>query len=246
MSVHHTHHPATSIATWAIPLLCVLSLSSGARAAADPSRQDLAVVRAAAQTFLNNGARTLGKRTEVEVGNIDTRLRLAACGVPLEAFLASGEIHPGAITVGVRCAGTRPWRLYVPGRIRLYRPVLVLARALARGAVLSRADLRRETRDVSALHAAYLSDPARAVGLRLRRRAVPGELLRVSWLAAANIVRQGQRVILLAKSGGIEIRTSGKALGNGALGERIAVRNLRSKRLVEGVVSGRGTVRVPM
>jgi len=246
MSDHHTHHLGAWGGRAAVVLLCALAVSPGVHAQTRYSVQDLGVIRATARAFLNDGARTLGGRTEVSVGAIDARLRLAACDAPLAAFLASGEIHPGTITVGVRCAGTRPWRLYVPGRIRLYRSVLVLARALTLGAVLTRDDVRREVRDVSSLHATYLSDPARAVGLRLRRRAAAGALLRVSWLVAPRIVRQGQRVILLAKSGGIEIRASGKALGNGALGQRIAVRNLRSKRMVEGVVTARGTVTVPM
>lgn len=246
MRIPHKQRPTTGASTWMVPLLWALGMVPGVGAAAANPIQDLAALRTTVYTFLRVHAQNLDGRTEVTVGNIDSRLRLARCDAPLEAFLPSGDMHAGTITVGVRCPGTRPWRLYVSGRIRLYRPVVVLRRALVRGAVLSSGDLRRETRDVSSLHAAFLSDPARAVGLRLRRRAVAGALLRASWLAAPTLVHQGQRVILLAKSGGIEIRASGKALANGALGQRIAVRNLRSKRLVEGVVSTGGTVLVPM
>jgi len=185
-----------------VPLLWALGMVPGVGAAAANPIQDLAALRTTVYTFLRVHAQNLYGRTEVTVGNIDSRLRLARCDAPLEAFLPSGDMHAGTITVGVRCPGTRPWRLYVSGRIRLYRPVVVLRRALVRGAVLSSGDLRRETRDVSSLHAAFLSDPARAVGLRLRRRAVAGALLRASWLAAPTLVHQGQRVILLAKSEG--------------------------------------------
>ena len=58
------------------------------------------------------------------------------------------------------------------------------------------------------------------------------------------LVRRGQIVTLVAGGGPVEIRTTGKALADGAAGERVRVRNERSNRIVEGVVAEDGTVRV--
>ena len=58
------------------------------------------------------------------------------------------------------------------------------------------------------------------------------------------ILRRGESVSLLARSPTFEVRMEGKALMDGAVGDRVKVRNLRSKRIVEGRITETGTVLV--
>jgi flagella basal body P-ring formation protein FlgA len=55
-------------------------------------------------------------------------------------------------------------------------------------------------------------------------------------LVADIMVRRGQMVTLIVKSGQMYIRMAGRALSDGALNQRIRVENSNSQRVVEGVV----------
>jgi flagellar basal body P-ring formation protein FlgA len=56
------------------------------------------------------------------------------------------------------------------------------------------------------------------------------------------LVRRGERVTLQAAGGTIAVQVEGEALAGGALGERVRVRNLATRRVVEGTVGGEGLV----
>ena len=49
-------------------------------------------------------------------------------------------------------------------------------------------------------------------------------------------------MVLASVGGAISVKVKATALKNGALGERVTVRNLASKRVVEGTVGGDGLV----
>ena len=59
-------------------------------------------------------------------------------------------------------------------------------------------------------------------------------------------VKRGQRVDLVALAGGLEVRMTGEAMSDGTPGQRIKVRNLRSKRVVDGIVKSSTTIQVAM
>jgi flagella basal body P-ring formation protein FlgA len=92
----------------------------------------------------------------------------------------------------------------------------------------------------------YFNDPALVLGMYAKRPIPEGKALSIHMLQAPHLVRRGQEVILLAKTAGLEVRMKGKALADGAKGDLIQVRNTKSRRIVEGVVTNQGVVRVGM
>ena len=48
----------------------------------------------------------------------------------------------------------------------------------------------------------------------------------------------------MAQSGSMLVRMKGKALGSGAIGDRIKVINIKSKRKLEGIITLNGEVKV--
>lgn len=181
---------------------------------------------------------------EVQVGKMDSRIRMPRCNEALVFFLPQGARRLGNVTVGVRCPGTAPWTLYVSAHIAHYRNVVVLARPLPRGAQLTRQDLRMRKRATTTLLSGYIADIDNAVGMRLKRSLPEGYVLVPRSLERRNLVRRGQQVTLLANGSGLEVRSTGKALSDGAKGEVIAVKNTSSGSIVEGIVSGDGLVQV--
>ena len=70
-------------------------------------------------------------------GSLDSRLKLAACDQPLATYDSPNGLNGGRGVVGVRCNGSKPWKIYVPVRIALMESVVVSRRAIVRGQELS-------------------------------------------------------------------------------------------------------------
>lgn len=216
--------------------LVLAGLSTGASAATAADRQPVADIRAAAENYLRQRLRNAERKLSFQAGSLDPRLRLPLCDAALEAFPAQTGRVGTRTAVGVRCSGTRPWKIYVPVDVVETRPVVVARRALARGHVLAPADLAVEKRDVSRMVGGYVSAPEAVVGQRLKRRLVSGSHLAPSMLEMEPAVRRGQSVTLVVRSGSLNIRMTGKALMDGAIDQRIRVTNVSSQRTVEGLV----------
>ena len=183
---------------------------------------------------------------EIEVGSLDPRLRLTACSVPLEPFLPSGGKLVGNTTIGVRCSEPKDWTLYVSADVAVYDEVLVAGRYLARGTRVEAADLVPEKRDLAKLPYGYFVTPDDVIGMVTTRSVTRGAVLTPSSIKETPLVRRNDKVNIIATSGGLEVHAAGIALEDGRKGERIQVRNVNSKRVVEGVIIGPGVVEVQM
>ncbi|WP_412852473.1 flagellar basal body P-ring formation chaperone FlgA [Ectothiorhodospira shaposhnikovii] len=203
----------------------------------------------AAGTFLGQQARAHhGEYVDVRInrGSLDPRLRLRACDGPLETFLPPGTRMTGHTTVGVRCTTPSPWSLFVPMQIVVRGEVVVLERALPRGTLISEGDIRLELRDLGSMHGGYLTEPTAVTNMVLRRALPAGTALSPQMVEPQRLVQRGQKVMLVAQNTAISVRMEGQALADGAYGDRVQVRNLSSRRIVEGRVLSAGVVGVNM
>lgn len=194
------------------------------------------------EEYLQRGS--LAGRPEVEVNRLDPRLRLGACEQPLSTRLESPAQPVGRVTVRVECQGRRPWTVFVPAQVRLFRPVVVANRPLQRQVVLSAADVALAERDVGLLNQGYLTELHQAVGNKLTRAVLTDQVLAPSYLQQAEVVRKGDQVVITANGAGISVRMQGEALSDGAPGRQIRVKNLSSGRVVRARVTGPGQVEV--
>lgn len=177
---------------------------------------------------------------------LDRRLRLTRCERPLESFSPTSRNNGIRRTVGIRCNGTVSWTLYVAVKVEVSKSVLVANRRLERGRILAPGDFRLEKRMVSGLARGYIENPKNALGSAVKLTLKSGAVLSPGLLKSTPAVKRGSQVTILGRAGGIEVRMSGKALSDGARGERIKVRNSSSSRQVEGTVITRGTVEVTL
>ena len=209
--------------------------------------QSLASLQEAARRFLQSQIPPEpGNSQEIQLGRLDSRLRLGRCETALQAFVPAGSRLQGKLTVGVQCPGEKPWTVYIPANIRVFGEVLITARPISRGDTLTRADVIARRQEISKLSHGYYRQSDEVIG-KLAARSLPaGTPLTPRMLKARLLVRRGDNVTILANTGFLQVRSKGKALQNAALGERITVRNTRSKRIVEGIAIRAGTVQVPM
>jgi flagella basal body P-ring formation protein FlgA len=123
-------------------------------------------------------------------------------------------------------------------------PVAVAAHAIVMGSVLKASDLRVEQHDVSELPAGFLDDPGVAVGLTASRPISAGAFLTNQYLVVAKAVQRGQSVTLVADTGGMSVRMSGKALSDALVNQRVRVQNLSSGKIVEGIARSEQIVEI--
>lgn len=220
-------------------------LAQTANGQVEPQKwQPVEQISTAAEAFLRQRTGVFDGNTSVHARNLDARQRLPYCTEPLQAFMRAGKDIAVRNIVGVRCSGDKPWKVYVPVDVVVVASVLVARQTLIKGQTITADDLKLEQRDVSRLRNGYLSDPERVIGLRLKTQLIAGKTLKPSMLAADITIRRGQSVTLTVVSGGFSIRMNGTALMDGAINQRIRVKNDNSGRIVEGIVRSHEQVEI--
>lgn len=224
-----------------LPVLILTLTGTAIGASADQSHDS---IRAAAQRHALAQVAGLSGRPEVTVGSLDSRLKLAACDRPLETYDSPNGLSGGRGVVGVRCEGSRPWKLYVPVHVATMEQVVVSSRPMVRGQSVRAEDLILDEVDTSKLHKAYFTRMEDVVGLRSKRPISSGTTLHAGLLQRATLVKRGSQVDIVATTDGLQVRMRGKALADGGRGDRIRAKNLNSGRVITGTVAGSGVIHV--
>ena len=202
-------------------------------------------ISAAVQTFLLTRPEIQRyNEAGIDVGNIDSRLLLQQCDHPLETSLAPGARFIGKTTVGVRCDSPKPWALYVPATINAYELVFQTRRPIPRNHILTADDLSAVKTDLSKLNRGYYTQQKDLLGMQTRNSLSQSQILNPGLVKAPHLVKRGEQVALVAGGTRFAIRMQGQALADGAEGDQVRVKNLSSNRIVEGTVTGQGTVTV--
>lgn len=180
------------------------------------------------------------ERVEISVGNLDNRLRLSHCSQPLSMKAQDPTGLGGNISVQAQCKGNQPWSVYVPAQVFIYQQVPVALRDLARGDVISAADIRLDTLNISAIRQEFVASISAAVGKEVKRNISQGEPLKSINLDAPTAIKRGETVTVQALAGDIRVSSSGTAMADGRMGQKIRIRNNQSERVVTAVVIGPG------
>ena len=118
----------------------------------------------------------------------------------------------------------------------------VLARPLAVGEVVRASDVTIARRPKTDFAANVITTAEQATGLAARRAMRPGDVLRQTDLAKAEVVARNDNVTITFQVPGITLTMRGKALEGGAHGDTINVLNVQSKRSIQATIAGPGHV----
>jgi flagellar basal body P-ring formation protein FlgA len=211
------------------------------------AQQEVESIRASAAAFVRERLQTPDSGVlHAQAGVLDSRLRLPACSQAPKAFSPTGDIRVAArLTIGVRCEQPA-WTVYVPVNVESELSVLVTTRALPRNAAVTAQDVELRKRRVPGIATGYLTSVDQLAGRHLRNAAAPGTALGVDLLSPDILIRRGQRVTLVATAGSLEVRAQGEAVADAQPDGRVRVLNLNSRRIVEGQVESRDSVRISL
>lgn len=226
---------------------CMATLAVTASPVAADAIQSHESIQTTAETFIAETVLSShGRSPTARAGSLDSRLRLKKCDEPLEAFQPAGGRSLGNTTVGVRCQGTQPWTLYVPVKVSIHDTVVVAARPLSRGMIVQDQDVKLLEKDLAKIRSGYYKDLSQVIGKQVIRTVSMGAAITTPMVKPQIQIKRGQQISLVARSHGLQVQMSGEALADGASGERIRVRNLSTKKVIEGIVQSATTVQVAM
>ncbi len=210
--------------------------------------QDATELSRITQSWIDSSLRTgaaaeLPLRMEVEVGELDPRLRLAPCA-RIEPYLPAGSRLWGRTRLGLRCAeGATRWNVFLPVTVKAFGPAWVLTGNVSTGAVLAEGDAMQTEVDWAADHTSVLADPALWVGQVAARPLQAGQALRQAMVRAPKLFQAGAQVRVSAQGVGYAVSAGGQALSAGSSGQTVRVR-MDNGKVVSGIVSDDGTISV--
>jgi flagella basal body P-ring formation protein FlgA len=119
--------------------------------------------------------------------------------------------------------------------------IVVPARDIARGTMISQADLTTKTTDGTVLSGTVTSAND-LVGMQTRRMLHAGESVRLEDVRRPTLVVKGSTVTMIFEAPGVTLTAAGRAMSEGGLGETVTVQNPVSFRQVSAIVTGPGQV----
>jgi flagella basal body P-ring formation protein FlgA len=227
-----------------------LSGVMAAQAQSQAEAQDHTAVVARAQNWLDNTINqmdndALALRMEVTVGELDRKLRLAACQ-EVAPYLPPGTRLWGKTRLGLRCLrGDVKWNVFLPVTVKAFGPAWAIKGGAQQGTVLSEADAMRVEVDWAELNSPVLANLADWIGQTAARTLSTGQVIRQDMVRATQVFQAGEQVRVVANGGGFEIATSGYAVSSGVVGQTARVRMENGRVLIGQVVDSR-TVRLAL
>jgi len=182
-------------------------------------------------------------RLEVEVGQLDDRLRLAPCS-RVEPYLPTGLRLWGRTRIGLRCLeGQVRWNVFLPVTVKAWGPAWVLKAGAQPGTVLNLDDAMEAEVDWASEPSPVLADATQWVGQQASRLLIPGQALRQSMVRPTQAFAAGTQVRVVAEGAGFQVTSDGQAMGAGVIGQNVRVR-MDNGRIMSGVVLDKNTVRI--
>ncbi len=184
-------------------------------------------------------------RPEIEVGSLDSRLRLAPC-TRIEPYLPAGTRLWGRTRIGMRCTeGPSPWNVFLPIHVRVWGPAWTVRQPVMAGTALTEADVELVEVDWTESITPLLARTEDWLGTEAARNLLPGQVLRQGMVRAPQVFTAGTQVRVLVRGQGFTLTASGAALTHGHLGQTARVR-MPNRKVLTGTVRDAETVEIAL
>jgi len=205
------------------------------------TEEQIVAIQSAAQDYVTETYQaSINDKLTVTAANIDSRIKATDCPVPLTASSPSNNRSSSNVTVLVECEPDN-WRVYVPVRVSLLRPLVTANRPLSRGEIVGNSDISISFVEQRAYRRFGFNQVNQVVGAKLKQNIRQGDVIEKGDVC---VVCRNESVVIKAVKGGLIITTKGTALSDGAPGEQVRVKNNKSNRIINAIVTGIAEVTV--
>ena len=174
-------------------------------------------------------------------------LKLPRCKQPIlfeDKQLQDPAKFAGRHTVKISCQ-TPKWKFYASIIIHGTLPAIISTQGIIKNAVITEGMVKQVWQDARRVNSRRLIHLKTVIGMRAKRPIPPGKVLTVNDVIPPYLVKAKNEVTIMTKLGSLSISTKGIALKNGVYGEQIPVKNRRSGKIINAIVTGRDLVEVP-
>lgn len=228
--------------------MATIAVLSG-NAAAQASAAALSAWTAQAQQWIQQEmaqapgatAAALPLRPEIEVGALDSRLRLAPCQ-RVEPYLPLGTRLWGRSRIGLRCtSGPTKWNVFLPVTVKVWGPAWVIRQPLVPGTTLTQDHAELVEVDWAESLTPVIARAEDWLGNDATRPLMPGQVLRQGMVRTPQVFAAGSQVRVRIQGQGFTLSANGEALNHGHVGQTARVR-LPNRRVLSGTVTDADTV----
>jgi len=135
-------------------------------------------------------------------------------------------------------------RWYVPVRLNWWARAVVAKRELSARSRLTADMLDTARVNVAGHSGSWWQETAGLVGTRLTRHLQAGDIIYASYIHRPKLIKRGDQVTMIASYGIIKVTAVGKVLRSAGIGDRVSIRNIKSRKIVQGIVTSSSTVRI--
>ncbi len=189
---------------------------------------------AAEQHILATVEQPVGGELSVSAANIDSRIKATDCSEPLDTSASTTSSTRSNINVLVECPAD-DWKVYVPVRISVSVPMIVSTRQLSRGEIISGSDVTTSMIELQRFRKEGFTNDSQVIGAKLKRSVRLGDVVERNDIC---VVCRNEKVTIKAVKAGMTLTTQGTALQDGSAGDQVRVKNDKSQRIIEGIVTG--------
>jgi flagella basal body P-ring formation protein FlgA len=176
----------------------------------------------------------------VEVLPVSALVRDKPCNEPVIA--TTGQPLMGRVSAHIKCADPQAWAFYVSAQLTVRTMIVVPARNILRGELITANMLEREQLDRARLRVGYIGSAAEIIGRKASRSLRAHQPVYPRQIIVPPAVASGDHVQIVAQRRTVSISSAGIALEDGHVGDQIRVRNAASERLLNLWVWEHGVV----
>jgi flagella basal body P-ring formation protein FlgA len=204
-------------------------------------------IRAAVENALLAELKTQGATAELVrldiPQNIETQMGQVEVRVG-SARAARDYFSPFIVSIEMLVDGRVVRRLSATAQISVSMPVLVATRDIRQNERIRETDVQIEVARLDHPVSFYLRDVSDLRGRAANRVIARGETITTNSVVSGIVVKPGDSVRIIGKSGALQIAVAGEARAAGRIGDRIQVKNLQSGILLQAIVVDEGLVEV--
>lgn len=130
------------------------------------------------------------------------------------------------------------------GRYHSYVMAPIAARYIKFGDVIQQSDVSTMKVRIDSLNSEYASELNEVVGMQSKTYLAAGKMFKINEITSPNVIKNNDPVNIIYSSGVINLKTVGIAMGNGAVGDMIKVKNSSSGMVLLGQIVNKNTVKI--
>jgi flagella basal body P-ring formation protein FlgA len=174
----------------------------------------------------------------------DVQLPVGMLTYQIEPNRSEDYLGPTVMRLVLYVNGEPVRKLPVQATIAVMADVVTVAAAIGKHQHIEAQDLAIVSRNRADLPSDIVTDLDDALGNRATRMIYPGTVLQTSMIALPPMVRRGDVVKIVARTGSMTITATGTVREKGCKGDLVRVVNTDSKRIITARVTGPGAVEV--